>query len=66
MVDEFDQGLEGDGYGFLIEGAQYTTGLGGSAIPFTTAAEHREIMANYANGSITINLTRDRAAAARC
>ena len=60
VVDEFDQGLEGDGYGFLIEGAQYTTGLGGSAIPFTTAAEHREIMANYANGSITINLTRER------
>ena len=60
VVDEFDQGLEGDGYGFLIEGAQYTTGLGGSAIPFTTAAAHREVMAGYANGSITINLTRER------
>lgn len=60
VVDQFDQGLENDGYGFLIEGAQYTTGLGGSAIPFTTAAEHRELMAGYANGSITINLTRER------
>ncbi|MCB0871574.1 MAG: FAD-dependent oxidoreductase, partial [Solirubrobacterales bacterium] len=24
VVDQFDQGLENDGYGFLIEGAQYT------------------------------------------
>jgi choline dehydrogenase-like flavoprotein len=60
VVDQFDQGLENDGYGFLIEGAQYTTGLGGSAIPFTTAEQHREVMAGYANGSITINLTRER------
>lgn len=60
VVDQFDQGLEDDGYGFLIEGAQYTTGLGGSAIPFTTAAQHKEILAGYANGCITINLTRER------
>ena len=59
VVDEFDQGLDGDGYGFLIEGAQYTTGLGGSAIPFTTAEAHRELMAGYANGVTTISLTRD-------
>ena len=60
VVNEFENGLEDDGYGFLIEGAQYTTGLGGSAIPFTTAAEHKEVLAGYANGSITINLTRER------
>jgi len=60
VVNEFENGLEDDGYGFLIEGAQYTTGLGGSAIPFTTAEEHRELMSGYANGSITINLTRER------
>lgn len=60
VVNEFENGLEDDGYGFLIEGAQYTTGLGGSAIPFTTAEHHREIMSGYANGSITINLTRER------
>ena len=60
VVDQFENGLEGDGYGFLIEGAQYTTGLGGSAIPFTTAEHHREVLAGYANGSITINLTRER------
>ncbi len=28
----------GDGYGFLIEGVQYTTGLGASALPWTTGA----------------------------
>ncbi|HMT04541.1 MAG TPA: GMC family oxidoreductase [Solirubrobacterales bacterium] len=60
VVNEFENGLEDDGYGFLIEGAQYTTGLGGSAIPFTTAEQHREVLAGYANGSITINLTRER------
>ena len=54
VIDEFDQGLDDDGYGFLIEGAQYTTGLGGSAIPFTTAEAHRELMAGYANGVTTI------------
>src|SRR3954454_15567278 len=30
-----------DGYGFLIEGAQYTPGLTGSALPWTSAAEHK-------------------------
>ncbi len=60
VVNEFENGLENDGYGFLIEGAQYSTGLGASAIPFTTAEEHREVLADYANGSITINLTRER------
>ena len=33
-VDEFEN--VGDGYGFLIEGAQYTPGLTGSALPWTS------------------------------
>ena len=33
LVNEFAN-VE-NGYGFLIEGVQYTTGLGASAIPFT-------------------------------
>jgi choline dehydrogenase-like flavoprotein len=49
-----------DGYGFLIEGAQYTAGLTGSAVPWTSAAEHKEMMTTVPNGASFIALTRDR------
>ena len=49
-----------DGYGFLLEGTQYTTALGASAIPFTTGAEHKALMADYNNYGMTIGLVRDR------
>jgi choline dehydrogenase-like flavoprotein len=49
-----------DGYGFLIEGAQYTAGLTGSAVPWTTAAEHKEMMTTVPRGASFISLTRDR------
>jgi choline dehydrogenase-like flavoprotein len=49
-----------DGYGFLIEGAQYTPGLTGSALPWTTAAEHKEMMTTVPNGASFITLLRDR------
>jgi choline dehydrogenase-like flavoprotein len=48
-----------DGYGFLIEGAQYTPGLTGSAIPWTSAADHKEMMTNARRGASFIALTRD-------
>lgn len=59
IVDEFAPGLDGDGYGFLIEGAQYTTGLAASAIPFTTAVDHKEAMAGFSSAASTIGLIRD-------
>jgi choline dehydrogenase-like flavoprotein len=59
IVDEFASGLDGDGYGFLIEGAQYTTGLAASAIPFTTAGEHKAGMVDFKNAATTIGLIRD-------
>jgi choline dehydrogenase-like flavoprotein len=49
-----------DGYGFLIEGAQYTAGLTGSAVPWTSGAEHKEMMTTVPNGASFIALTRDR------
>jgi choline dehydrogenase-like flavoprotein len=49
-----------DGYGFLIEGAQYTAGLTGSAVPWTSAAGHKEMMTTVPNGASFIALTRDR------
>jgi choline dehydrogenase-like flavoprotein len=48
-----------DGYGFLIEGAQYTAGLTGSAVPWTSAAEHKEMMTTVPRGATFIALTRD-------
>jgi choline dehydrogenase-like flavoprotein len=49
-----------DGYGFLIEGAQYTTGITGSAVPWTSGAEHKEMMTLVRRGASFIALTRDR------
>ena len=42
VVHEFAN--TGDGWGFLLETAQYTTGIGASAVPFTSAREHKEAM----------------------
>jgi choline dehydrogenase-like flavoprotein len=58
LVDEFAD-VE-DGHGFLMESVQYATGLGASALPFTTAAEHKEAMAGYRRNGSFIGLIRDR------
>ena len=57
LVDEFAN-VE-DGYGFLIEGVQYTTALAAMAMPFTTAEEHRQAMADFRNAATFIGLVRD-------
>jgi choline dehydrogenase-like flavoprotein len=58
LIDEFAN-IE-DGNGFLIEGSQYTTGLGASAVPFTTAAAHKEFLEGYKYGAAFVGLIRDR------
>jgi choline dehydrogenase-like flavoprotein len=58
LVDEFAN-VEDD-HGFLIEGSQYTTGLSGSAVPFTSAEEHKQFMADFRYGGSFIALIRDR------
>jgi choline dehydrogenase-like flavoprotein len=58
LVDEFAD--TGGGYGFLIEAAQYAPGLVGSAIPWTGAVAHREMMEQVRTGGSFISLTRDR------
>jgi choline dehydrogenase-like flavoprotein len=50
----------GEGYGFLIEGAQYAPGITGSAVPWTSGLAHKELMANVRYGASFIALTRDR------
>jgi choline dehydrogenase-like flavoprotein len=58
VVDEFAD--TGDGWGFLLETAQYTTGIGASAVPFTSAAEHKRLMERYRHCASFIGLLRDR------
>jgi choline dehydrogenase-like flavoprotein len=48
-----------DGYGFLIEGAQYTTGIGASATPWTSGEHHKELMERFRYGATFIMLLRD-------
>ena len=57
LSHEFDDVT--DGYGFLIEAAQYTTGLAGSALPWTGGRRHKEMMEAFRRGATFIALTRD-------
>ncbi len=57
LVGEF-QGIE-EGHGFLIEGAQYTTAIAGSAVPFIDAERHKDLMARFRHGATFIGLLRD-------
>jgi choline dehydrogenase-like flavoprotein len=58
VIDEFAN-LE-DGYGFLVEASQYTTGLGAASLPFVTAEQHKASMERYKHGGTVIGLLRDR------
>jgi choline dehydrogenase-like flavoprotein len=58
LVHEFEN-IE-DGYGFLIEGAQYTTAISGSAVPFTDGAAHKRLMSDFRHAATYIALLRDR------
>jgi choline dehydrogenase-like flavoprotein len=58
LVDEFAN--TGDGYGFLIEGVQYTPGLTGSALPWASAEAHKELLSTVRRGATFVTLTRDR------
>ena len=58
LVDEFAP-LD-DGYGFLIEGVQYTTGLAASALPWQSAHQHKEALEEFRRGATFIGLLRDR------
>lgn len=57
LVHEFDD-LE-DGYGFLIEGAQYTTAIAASAVPIL-GEPHKQLMSRFRHGGSFIALLRDR------
>ena len=58
LINEFAD--TGAGYGFLIEGVQYTTGLGCSALPWTGGAQHKAALADFRDGAVFVGLVRDR------
>jgi len=58
LCDEFAD--TGEGYGFLIETAQYAPGLIGSATPWISAADHKQRMEDFRFTANFISLTRDR------
>ncbi|MFL5896655.1 MAG: FAD-dependent oxidoreductase [Thermoleophilaceae bacterium] len=49
-----------DGHGLLIEGAQYTTAVSGSATPWTGGRAHKELMERFKYGASFVFLIRDR------
>ena len=49
-----------DGYGFLLECSQPTTGIVGAATAWTSGREHKELMLDWPKIAGFINLTRDR------
>jgi choline dehydrogenase-like flavoprotein len=58
LCDEFAD--TGEGYGFLIETAQYAPGLIGSATPWISGADHKQRMEDFPLTGTFISLTRDR------
>jgi choline dehydrogenase-like flavoprotein len=50
----------GEGYGILIETAQYAPGLIGSATPWVSGAAHKQSMEQFRHSATFIGLTRDR------
>jgi len=50
----------GDGYGFLIESAQATTGLFGGAVPWRSGADHKRRMREWDYAAPLIALVRER------
>ncbi|WP_373142283.1 GMC family oxidoreductase N-terminal domain-containing protein [Mycobacterium marinum] len=58
LVDEFSD-IE-DGYGFLIEGAQWATSIIAGGMARATFEEHKETMARLGNAAWLIGLARDR------
>jgi choline dehydrogenase-like flavoprotein len=57
LCDEFAN--QGDGHGFLIESAQYAPATTGSAVPWTSGEQHKQLMSQVRYGSTFIALTRD-------
>ncbi len=58
LCDQFAD--TGEGYGFIIEGVQYGSGLIASGTPWQSGRQHKEMMTRLRNASTLIAVTRDR------
>jgi choline dehydrogenase-like flavoprotein len=58
LCDQFAD--TGEGYGFLIETAQYAPGLIGSATPWISGADHKQRIEEFRFTANFVGLTRDR------
>jgi choline dehydrogenase-like flavoprotein len=58
ILHEFDA-VE-DGHGFIVEGTHFNPGLTGSAIPWNSGAEHKELLSQTPRAATLIHLTQDR------
>jgi choline dehydrogenase-like flavoprotein len=58
ILHEFDD-VE-DGYGFIIEGTHFNPGLTGSAVPWNSGADHKELLSRTPRSATLIHLTQDR------
>ena len=50
----------GDGHGFLLEGAQATTGLYAGALPWRSGADHKQRMRRWGDSASLISLVREQ------
>ena len=50
----------GDGHGFLLEGAQATTGLFAGALPWRSGADHKRRMRRWSSSASLISLVREQ------
>jgi choline dehydrogenase-like flavoprotein len=58
ILHEFDA-VE-DGHGFIIEGTHFNPGLTGSAVPWNSGADHKELLSQTPRSATLIHLTQDR------
>jgi hypothetical protein len=58
LIDEYS--TANDGYGFLLEGTQYTTALSAAATPWVTAEQHKTVMNDFSRCTTFIGLARDQ------
>lgn len=58
LIDEYAP--INDGYGFLIEGAHYTTAVAAASTPWRDASDHKQMMEDFGNVGTLIGLLRDR------
>ena len=58
ILHEFDA-VE-DGHGFIIEGTHFNPGLTGSAVPWNSCIDHKELLSRTPRSATLIHLTQDR------